>query len=57
MVDVGMVGVPYDGGATNRPGARYGPREVRSQSASHIRRVNQATGINPFELGLAVADV
>ena len=23
-VDIGLVGVPYDGGVTNRPGARYG---------------------------------
>jgi guanidinopropionase len=24
--------VPYDGGVTNRPGPRHGPREVRNQS-------------------------
>ena len=23
-VDIGIIGVPYDGGVTNRPGARYG---------------------------------
>lgn len=46
--DIAMVGVPFDGGVTNRPGARHGPREVRNQS-SLIRRVNQATGANPFE--------
>ena len=28
QVDVGLIGVPYDGGVTNRPGARHGPREV-----------------------------
>ena len=25
-VDVGLFGVPFDGGVTNRPGARLGPR-------------------------------
>ena len=27
-VDIGLVGVPFDGGVTNRPGARHGPRPV-----------------------------
>ena len=45
--DIGVCGVPYDGGVTNRPGPRHGPREVRNQS-SLTRRVNQATGLNPF---------
>ncbi|WP_121067048.1 agmatinase [Chachezhania antarctica] len=54
-VDIAMVGVPFDGGVTNRPGARHGPREVRNQS-SLIRTFNPATGVNPFEL-CRVADV
>ena len=29
-VEIGLVGVPFDGGVTNRPGARHGPREVRN---------------------------
>jgi len=45
---IGVVGVPYDGGVTNRPGTRHGPREVRNQSTL-IRRMNQATGVAPFE--------
>ncbi|WP_205320146.1 arginase family protein, partial [Notoacmeibacter marinus] len=32
-VDIGLVGIPYDGALTNRPGARHGPREVRNQSS------------------------
>jgi len=56
-VDVGVVGVPFDGGVTSRPGARHGPREVRTQSATNVRRVNQATGCQPFDIGMAVADV
>ncbi|MBO9453416.1 agmatinase [Tropicibacter sp. R16_0] len=47
-VDIGILGVPYDGGLTTRTGARHGPREVRNQS-SLIRRINVATGARPFE--------
>jgi guanidinopropionase len=54
-VDIGMIGVPFDGGVTNRPGARHGPREVRNQS-SLMRRINQATGICPYDL-CRVADI
>ena len=46
-VDIGLIGVPFDGGVTNRPGARHGPREVRNQS-SLLRPVNAATGAQPF---------
>ena len=52
---IGVCGVPYDGGVTNRPGPRHGPREVRNQS-SLMRRVNQATGVNPFQ-ATTVADI
>ena len=38
-LDVALIGVPWDGGTTNRPGARHGPREIRSQSTL-IRRIN-----------------
>src|SRR4051794_41721135 len=31
-LDIAMVGVPWDGGTTNRPGARHGPREIRNMS-------------------------
>jgi guanidinopropionase len=46
-VDIGLIGVPYDGGVTNRSGARHGPRAVREQSAL-LRRINAATGVTPF---------
>lgn len=52
---IGVCGVPYDGGVTNRPGPRHGPREVRNQS-SMMRRINQATGASPFEAA-RVADI
>lgn len=48
-LDIALVGVPFDGGTTNRPGARHGPREVRNQS-SLMRRVHQATGVSPYDL-------
>ena len=46
--DIGIIGVPFDGGVTNRSGTRHGPRAVRDQS-SLLRRINAATGITPFE--------
>lgn len=46
--DIGLIGVPYDGGVTNRSGARHGPRAVRDQS-SLMRRLNAATGVAPFD--------
>jgi guanidinopropionase len=54
LVDVALIGVPFDGGTTNRPGARHGPREIRNQS-SLIRRIN-ANGVSPYDR-LRVADL
>ena len=48
-VDIGMIGVPFDGGVTNRPGARHGPRELRNQS-TQVKNIHPTTRINPFEL-------
>ncbi len=47
--DIAMVGVPYDGAVTNRPGARHGPREVRNAS-SMMRAIHPTTRVNPYEL-------
>ena len=41
--DIGVIGVPYDGGVTNRTGARHGPRAVRDQS-SLLRRLHPLEG-------------
>ena len=46
-VDIGLLGVPWDGGTTNRPGARHGPRQMRDLSTM-IRAMNPATNISPF---------
>lgn len=32
-VDVAVLGAPFDGGVTNRPGARYGPAAIRRASS------------------------
>ena len=54
-LDVAIVGVPYDGGTSYRPGARLGPREIRSQS-SLIRSYNYFQKVAPFDR-LQVGDV
>ena len=48
-VDIGLIGVPWDGGTTNRPGARHGPRQIRDLSTM-ARNVHHVTGIKPFHL-------
>jgi guanidinopropionase len=46
-VEIGLIGVPWDGGTTNRPGPRHAPRQLRDLSTM-VRNINQATGINPW---------
>ncbi|MEQ1576766.1 MAG: agmatinase [Hyphomicrobium sp.] len=46
-VEIGLVGIPWDGGTTNRAGARHGPRAMRDASTM-VRMVNQATAVAPF---------
>ena len=47
-VEIGVVGVPWDGGTTNRPGARHGPRSLRD-SSSMIRAHHPVSRFGPFE--------
>ena len=54
-LDVAIVGVPFDGGTSYRPGARLAPREIRAQS-SLIRPYSYFQKVAPFER-LNVADV
>src|ERR1700751_232878 len=49
LLDIALVGVPWDGGTTNRAGARHGPREIRNMS-SFIRKVHHVSRIAPYEL-------
>jgi agmatinase len=46
-LDIAIIGVPFDGGTTYRPGPRFGPRHVRGQSAI-IRPWNPVLKVNPF---------
>jgi len=54
-LDVGFVGVPFDIGTSNRAGARFGPRQIRTESCL-IRPYNMATRAAPFD-SLQVADI
>ena len=47
-VEIGLIGVPWDSGTTNRPGPRHGPRQLRDASTM-MRAQNGATGLRPFE--------
>jgi guanidinopropionase len=48
-IDIGLAGIPWDGGTTNRPGPRHAPRQVRDNSAM-IRRVHPVSHVVPYEL-------
>ncbi len=48
-IDIGIVGIPWDGGTTNRPGPRHAPRQMRDQS-SMVRRMHQLTRVVPYDL-------
>lgn len=48
-VELGLVGVPWDAGTTNRPGPRHGPRQLRDLSTM-IRAMNPVTGVSPFAM-------
>jgi guanidinopropionase len=47
-VDVGILGMPWDGATSNRPGARHGPRGLRDASTM-IRAMHGATRQTPFK--------
>ncbi|MCV2888213.1 agmatinase [Ruegeria aquimaris] len=48
QVDIGLIGLPWDAGTTNRPGPRHGPRQVRDMSTM-IRAQHGVSGVRPFE--------
>ena len=45
--DIAVVGVPFDGGVSFRPGARFGPSHVREVSRL-LRPWNPAQQVAPF---------
>jgi len=54
-LDVCFVGVPMDIGTSNRPGTRFGPRQIRAESC-FVRPYNMASRAAPFD-SLQVADI
>jgi guanidinopropionase len=54
-LDIALVGIPWDGGTTNRAGARHGPREVRNYS-SLMRSTHHVFKTEPFKIA-NIADV
>ncbi len=54
-LDVAIQGIPFDGAASFRPGARFGPRAVREMS-SLLRPYNRVLDIDPYKI-LNCADV
>lgn len=54
-LDVAILGIPIDIGTSWRSGTRFGPKQVRSESAM-IRPYNLQTGAAPFD-SLQVADI
>jgi agmatinase len=53
-VDIAVVGVPFDGGTSYRPGARFGPAHIR-ESSRLLRPFNPGQNVSPFA-GQQVAD-
>lgn len=54
-LDAAFIGVPFDLGTSNRPGARLAPREIRDESRM-LRPFNVSTGAAPFD-SLTIADI
>jgi guanidinobutyrase len=54
-LDACFVGVPLDIGTSNRSGTRFGPRQIRAESAL-LRPYNMATRAAPFD-SLQIADL
>jgi guanidinobutyrase len=54
-LDAAFIGVPFDIGTSNRPGARLAPRQIRDESRM-LRPYNVATFAAPFE-SLQIADI
>ncbi len=54
-LDVAILGVPMDIGTSWRSGTRFGPKQIRSESAM-IRPYNMANGAAPFD-HLQIADI
>jgi guanidinobutyrase / D-arginase len=52
--DVALLGAPFDGGVSFRPGARFGPSAIR-QASRHLRPAyNPAQDVSPYDVLQAV---
>jgi agmatinase len=49
-IDIALIGVPFDIGVTNRPGARLGPKQIRELSSMAGGPMHHASGIIPAQL-------
>ena len=54
-LDYCVCGIPWDGGTTNRPGARHGPREIRNAS-SLVRTYHPSSFKSPYDK-FQIADI
>ena len=55
QLDYCICGIPWDGGTTNRPGARHAPREIRN-SSSLVRLYHPKSLKSPYDK-FNVADI
>ncbi|KAJ2896713.1 agmatinase [Zalerion maritima] len=58
LLDIGIVGAPFDTSVSYRPGARFGPRAIRASSARQtpFRSFNFRAGVNPYTSWARVVD-
>ncbi|KAI1816096.1 agmatinase [Poronia punctata] len=58
LFDIAIIGAPFDTAVSYRPGARFGPRAIRSASArqTSFRGFNPRAGINPYQNWAKVLD-
>ena len=45
-----VIGVPFDGAVTNRPGARFGPQEIRRASLMLCDGLHPVFEVTPVEV-------
>lgn len=56
--DIAVIGAPFDTAVTYRPGARFGPRAIRTASARQTtaRGYNPRAGLNPYKEWATIMD-
>lgn len=56
--DIAILGVPFDTAVTYRPGARFGPRAIRTASARQtaFRGFNPRANLNPYQAWAKIID-